>query len=291
MTRKTLRWAIFSALLAIVVGIAATNSVANARFSAKLRAADPEALSEFAERPDAYNVFIAFDRPTRLKIIHELGRSRLPGAPTAIALLSRDPDISVRNALVEALAKQTSQGASLDQIAATTDPAQRALLTEALLAAGPTGLRTAQEFFLRPEFRVNAASALARFGGKAAPFLIEQLRGEDTDLAMDAAETLVRLGAIPQESELTAALWSLLLRVSDLSSKDRLLPILARFPVPEASPLFLETLSDQAAPPRLRLAAAIGLRRLGLTDELERFGDDPDPDVRAAAAHHRHGVN
>lgn len=283
MTRKTLRWAIFVALLLVVIGIAVTNSISNARFTARLSAADPTSLAEFARRPDAYNLFISLDVPARLRIIGLLGKWRSPAAPKTIIMLARDPEIEVRAALVEALAQQIGDGTNLAEVGGTTDPAQRSTLIEALVLAGEPGLRQARSLFENQAARPNAAAALIRFGTPSTDYLIQALGSDDMGITMDAVETLSRIGDVPIGGDTRSLLWSLYQRAPDVQQKDRLLPILAQFAVEEAAPIFGETLADEAAPPKLRASAARGLSRLGLTEILAPYKDDPDPDVRSAA--------
>lgn len=288
MSRKALRWIIFGALLVLVAGIAVTNSISNARFEARLGRADVRAFSEFADRADAYNLFISMEVPARLRLVQALGNWESAKAPGTLLGLSRDPNRSVREALRIALTQQARRPeADFTNVMQVTDAPSRAILIDALVEAGESGRKIAESAFLGPGSRANASAALIRFGESSLPFLTSLLGNADHSVALDAADTLARIGPRGSNSEIGPSLWRLFLRTPDRVQQDNLIPILAAFGTVEASDLFEETLADLAAPTRLRSAAAAGLSRIGRQEFLRGFLNDPDPDVRAAASGQR----
>ncbi|MCW5947817.1 MAG: hypothetical protein KIT74_12400 [Fimbriimonadales bacterium] len=287
MSRKALRWIIFGALLVLVAGIAVTNTISNARFEARLARADVTAFSEFADRADAYNLFISMEVPARLRLVQALGNWESAKAPGALLGLSRDPNRTVREALRVALTQQAQKpGADFTTVMEVTDAPSRAILIEALVEARESGRRIAESAFLSPGSRMNASAALIRFGETSLAFLTSMLGHSDHSIALDAADTLARIGSRGSDPAIGQALWRLFLQTPERLQQDKLIPILAAFGSVEAANIFEETVSDQTAPPRLRAAAAAGLYRIGRLEVLKEFLDDPDPGVRAAAAGH-----
>ncbi len=284
MSRKALRWLIFFGLLGVVVSVAVMNAVSNAKFVSRLHRADPSAFAEFSERPDLYNLFISMAPPARLKLVEALGSWNSPSAPATLVLLARDPDLRVRAALVDAMARQaTAESPGIVATLATSDPAGKAIVVEAVSRSGEAGRRVAEAAFSDAGARETASNVLIRFGGEAQAFLAARLGDPEVGVALDAADVLVRIGRKTTDAGVPGALWALYDRLTTQQERDRLLPILAEFGVGQAQDLFVSTLRDETAPTKLRAASALGLRQIGAMQYLGEFQNDPDPEVREAA--------
>lgn len=284
MSRKALRVAILVFLLGLVLALGIYNSFANARLVVDLERGSPAAFAKFSERLDAYNLLQTETTARRRKIAQNIAAWNDPrAAKTAVSLL-QDPDVAVREALINSLSEVARKYPdALARELKSNSPVERAGLIDAAVRSGKPALEIAKQAFKIPESREAAGYLFFRIGASSIPELFDLLESKSNDEVLAAADLLGRLDATGSAPALRERIWRIYSAVPE-RDKDKVFPALATYAPEQARALFRSTLSDTAAPANLRIFAVKALGKLGDVLVLRAASSDYDERVAAEAA-------
>ncbi|HWP31572.1 MAG TPA: hypothetical protein VNK96_07610 [Fimbriimonadales bacterium] len=295
MTRRSIRWIVFSLLSLLVVGSAIYSWISNTSLLQNLRSDDPKVYSSafgiLYGRADSPRIFLELPVDERIKIAHKLASWEDSRSSELIIKLLEDPEPRVRSELTTSLSESAKRFPKVFlerlNIGNTT---QKAGIIEASFRAGETGMRIAEQGFIKPELRTAAEEIFLRFGAKSYPSLSKLLMSEDFSIAIEASAVLSRISKQntpkreKENREISERLLQLYNRTKDRLQKNRLIMAMSAFPSMEMKEIFLEKSRNVFLPSTLRASCIRALAQLEEWQEVSRFLADYDEEVFDATA-------
>lgn len=295
MTRRSIRWIVFSLLSLLVVGSAIYGWISKTSLLQNLRNNDPKVYSSAFEilygRADSPRIFLELPVDERIQIAHKLASWEDSRSSELIVRLLEDPEPRVRSALTASLSESAKRFPKYFlRHLSTNNTTQRAGIIEASFRAGDTGIHIAEQGFLKAELRTAAEEIFLRFGKDSYPSLSRLLMSDDLSVAVEASTVLSRISkqnTLTQEEEnreISERLLQLYNRTSDPLQRNRLIMAMSSFPSMEMKKIFLEKSRDVVLPSSLRASCIRALAHLKEWWQIVPFLNDYDEEVFNAVA-------
>jgi hypothetical protein len=279
MSRKALRWTIFFALSASVIGLAIFNAAENralvTALSSESSISRSQAFAELAERSDAYSLVLSQSVSYRRTLAKHL--SEWPDARAidlALTLLS-DDDTATRVALTQSLSEIAARyPAEFLASLASTAPVQRAQLLDAASNAA-NGVDIARRAHGSDETRQVSFDLFVRLGQQSIPTLVDIAK--ERRYAIDALNALRSLGN-RSDARVRKIAWNTYANLP-LDARASFFGTLAYFAPVEARRAFADVLRDEASPAWMRRSSAQALATMDADASLAEFVNDADEHV------------
>jgi len=294
-SRRSIRWIVFSSLSLLVVALAIHSWISNASLLRNLLDDDPSvffnAFGILHDRADSPRIFLELTIEERTKVAYKLAAWKDSRSAELMIRLLEDPAPRVRSALTASLSESAKQFPKefLNHLT-IRNTTQKAGIIEASFRAGEIGIEIAEEGFAHAESRPIAEGIFLRFGKRSYPTLSRLLMSNDLSVAVAASSVLARINEPRTETqyietrEISERLLQLFHRTQDPLQKNHLILAMSSFPSREMREMFLEKSRDDILPSSLRAACIRALANLEEWEVVARFLNSHDEEVFRAAA-------
>ncbi len=273
-------------MLLLGIGLATLNVISTRHDLALATGPEGQAQREWfmdaSERPDIAAFFKKLSHSDRLKMAKAIGRYDDAALAKLVGKLLADFDADARRELTkslrpiaaahpEAVANQFTQKGSFQTLG----------ISEALRPQGASVLPAVADMLANGDARPAASAYLVRAGDSAVDVLMAKLDDPSDDVKLAAADALGQLRAI-------RAVPALLKRLQDGKPEQRPLYLAAIGAIgdPSTQTMLTGILDDPSMPVSERTPAALGLGRIGGTEEvllLWKYAESDEPAIATAA--------